>query len=131
MMLADIFPTGYHATELAGLKPGESIVIYAAGPVGPMAAYSAMIRGAYQVMVVDTPKDRLALAETIGAIPVDDTEQDAVEQVLELTQDGIAKGDSLFPLEIRERRARRLGARAARGGGPVFTCETITMGPRR
>src|SRR5690242_5218540 len=28
VMLADIFPTGWHATELAGLKPGESIVIY-------------------------------------------------------------------------------------------------------
>ncbi|MDG2517326.1 glutathione-independent formaldehyde dehydrogenase [Lysobacter sp. OAE881] len=85
VMLADIFPTGYHATELAGVRPGESVVIYGAGPVGLMAAYSATIRGAYQVMVVDTNKDRLALAEQIGAIPIDDTEQDGVEQVLELT----------------------------------------------
>ncbi|WP_133498733.1 glutathione-independent formaldehyde dehydrogenase [Cognatilysobacter terrigena] len=85
VMLADIFPTGYHATELAGLQPGESVVIYGAGPVGLMAAYSAVLRGAYQVMVVDTQKDRLALAEQIGAIPIDDTEQDGVDQVLELT----------------------------------------------
>lgn len=40
VMLADIFPTGYHAMELAGVEPGDS-VIYGAGPVGLMAAYSA------------------------------------------------------------------------------------------
>src|SRR5699024_3961325 len=40
-MLADIFPTGYHATELAGVKPGETVAVYGAGPVGLMAAYSA------------------------------------------------------------------------------------------
>src|SRR6476659_2443533 len=42
VMLSDIFPTGYHATELAGVQPGESVVVYGAGPVGLFAAYSAM-----------------------------------------------------------------------------------------
>jgi len=32
VMLADIFPTGYHATELAGVGRGDSVVIYGAGP---------------------------------------------------------------------------------------------------
>ena len=41
VMLADIFPTGWHATELAGVYPGDSVVIYGAGPVRLMAAYSA------------------------------------------------------------------------------------------
>ena len=62
-MLADIFPTGYHATELAGVQPGDSVVIYGAGPVGLMAAYSAIIKGASKVMVVDRHPDRLRLAE--------------------------------------------------------------------
>src|SRR5580700_10103614 len=84
-MLSDIFPTGWHATELAGLKPGESIVIYGCGPVGLMAAHSAMIKGASQVIVVDRHPDRLRLAEEIGAIPVDDAEGSAVEQIQELT----------------------------------------------
>ncbi|MCR5867708.1 MULTISPECIES: glutathione-independent formaldehyde dehydrogenase [Aquincola] len=85
VMLADIFPTGYHATELAGVQPGESVVIYGAGPVGLMAALSAVTKGASQVMIVDTQPDRLALAEKVGAIPIDDTEGDGVEQVMELT----------------------------------------------
>jgi len=85
VMLSDIFPTGYHATELAGVRPGESVVIYGAGPVGLMAALSAGIKGASQVMVVDTHKDRLALAEKVGAIAIYDTEGGGVEKIMELT----------------------------------------------
>jgi glutathione-independent formaldehyde dehydrogenase len=86
VMVADIFPTGWHATELAGLQPGESIVIYGAGPVGLMAAYSAMIKGACMVMVVDRHPDRLRLAESIGAVPIDDSKGSPVDQVLQLTK---------------------------------------------
>src|SRR3978361_1417760 len=57
-LLPAIFPTGWHATELAGLRPGESIVIYGAGPVGLMAAHSAMIKGARMGMVGDPPPGR-------------------------------------------------------------------------
>ena len=85
VMLSDIFPTGYHATELAGMKPGDSVVIYGAGPVGLMAAMSAFIKGASRVFVVDEHKDRLALAEKMGAIGINDVEGDGVEQIKELT----------------------------------------------
>ncbi len=93
VMLADIWPTGHHATQLAGMQPGDSVVVYGAGPVGLMAAYSATLFGASKVMVVDRQPDRLALAGKIGAIPIDDTEADPVEQVLELTGgDGADRG---------------------------------------
>lgn len=85
VMLADIWPTGYHAVELSGFQPGESIVIYGCGPVGLMAAYSAVMRGASQVMVVDRHPDRLALARRIGAIAIDDSKGDHVQQILDLT----------------------------------------------
>jgi threonine dehydrogenase-like Zn-dependent dehydrogenase len=86
VMLADIFPTGWHATRLAELRPGESVVIYGAGPVGLMAAHSAMIQGAKQVFVVDRHPDRLRLAEQAGAVPIDDSKGDPVERVLALTK---------------------------------------------
>jgi glutathione-independent formaldehyde dehydrogenase len=93
VMLSDIFPTGYHATELADVQPGESVVIYGAGPVGLLAAHSAMIRGAARVMVVDRHPDRLKLAERMGAIAIDDTAGDPVEQIKELTGgEGADKG---------------------------------------
>lgn len=84
-MLADIFPTGYHATELAQVSPGETVVVSGAGPVGLMAAYSAVLRGASKVFSVDKVPSRLALAEQIGAVPVDYSKVDAAEQIIELT----------------------------------------------
>lgn len=86
VMLSDIFPTGWHSTVLAGMKPGDAVVVYGAGPVGLMAAYSAMIKGAEQVMIVDRHKDRLALAEQIGVIPINDSKGDHVQQILDLTE---------------------------------------------
>ena len=85
MMLSDIFPTGWHCTRLADMQPGDSMVVYGAGPVGLMAAYSAMIQGASKVMIVDRHPDRLRLAEEIGVVPIDDSKGDPVEQVLEQT----------------------------------------------
>ena len=85
VMLSDILPTGWHATELSGLLPGESIAIYGAGPVGLMAAHAAMIKGASQVFVVDSHPDRLALAAKLGATPINTAQTQAVEQILNLT----------------------------------------------
>ena len=85
VMLADIFPTGYHATEMAGVKPGDQTVIMGGGPVGLMAAYSAILKGAGRVWVVDRHPDRLALADKIGAIPIDDSAQDPVQVIKDAT----------------------------------------------
>ena len=85
VMLSDIFPTAWHATRLARLTPGDSIVIYGAGPVGLLAAMSAAIQGASKIIVVDQHPDRLKLAQQFGAIPVDQSKGDAVKQVLDLT----------------------------------------------
>jgi glutathione-independent formaldehyde dehydrogenase len=92
-MLSDILPTGYHGTELAQVGTGDSVVIWGAGPVGLMAAMSAQLRGADQVFVVDRQPDRLRLAEKIGAVAVDDSAGDAVQQVLDATRgEGADKG---------------------------------------
>jgi len=81
ILLADIFPTGYHGCELADVRPGETVAVYGAGPVGLMAAYSALLRGASQVFVVDRVPERLAKAQEIGAIPINFDVADPVEQI--------------------------------------------------
>jgi len=93
ILLADIFPTGYHGCELARVSPGESVAVYGAGPVGLMAAYSALLRGARKVFVVDRVPERLQKAEEIGAIPIDFSQGDPVEQIKEQTDgEGTDKG---------------------------------------
>jgi threonine dehydrogenase-like Zn-dependent dehydrogenase len=49
-----------------------------------MAAYSAILRGASSVYVVDRVPERLAAAKKIGCIPIDFTQSDAVDQIIEL-----------------------------------------------
>jgi glutathione-independent formaldehyde dehydrogenase len=85
VMLSDIFPTGWHATELAGVQPGDSVVVYGGGPVGLLAAYSAVLKSAAKVMLVDRHPDRLKLAEQIGAIAIDDSKGSPVDAILEQT----------------------------------------------
>jgi glutathione-independent formaldehyde dehydrogenase len=84
-LLSDIFPTGYHATELAGVQPGKTVAIYGAGPVGLMAAHSAMLRGASRVFVVDMQADRLDLAQRFGATPVDLSQSDPQKVIMDAT----------------------------------------------
>jgi glutathione-independent formaldehyde dehydrogenase len=86
VLLADVFPTGYHATEQAHVRPGDTVAIFGAGPVGLMAALSAKIKGASEIYVVDNVQERLDLVRQIGATPIDFSEGDAVDQILALRQ---------------------------------------------
>lgn len=92
-LLADIFPTGYHGCELADVRPGETVVVYGAGPVGLMASYSSILRGASRTFVVDRVKERLDKAREIGAIPINFDQGDPAQQIKDQTEgEGTDKG---------------------------------------
>jgi glutathione-independent formaldehyde dehydrogenase len=92
-MLSDIFPTGYHGTELAEVGPGDTVAVFGAGPVGLMAAHSAFLRGASQVFVVDKEADRLNLAKSVDATPIDFSKGDPVMQIMDATRGkGVDRG---------------------------------------
>ncbi|KAK7402705.1 hypothetical protein QQX98_011527 [Neonectria punicea] len=91
LFVGDIFATGWTALNFAGFEPGDTVAIFGAGPVGLLAAHSAQIRGASKVYVVDYIPDRLALAASIGAVPIDFTESDPVEQILALEPNGVRR----------------------------------------
>src|SRR3954471_10687572 len=106
-MLSDIFPTGWHGTELARMQPGDRVAVFGAGPVGLMAAHSAMIRGASEVFVVDKEKDRLDLAGKIGATPVDFGQGDPVEQIMDATHGyGVDSGVEAVGFQAHDRSGR-------------------------
>jgi glutathione-independent formaldehyde dehydrogenase len=85
-MLSDIFPTGYHGAVSAGVKPGSTVYIAGAGPVGLAAAHSAQLLGAAVVIVGDLNKDRLAQARSFGCETVNLREHsnlgEQIEQIL-------------------------------------------------
>lgn len=82
-LLADVFPTGWHGLELAGFKAGETVAVFGAGPVGLMAAYSAVLRGASRVFVVDQVGERLEAAARMGCTPINFRKGDPVEAIIE------------------------------------------------
>ena len=84
LMLADAFVTGWHATELGRVEPTSTVAVFGAGAVGLLAAHSALIKGAGEVFVVDHVPARLDKAGEFGAIPVDFTVGDPVDQIQEL-----------------------------------------------
>lgn len=107
-LLADIFPTGYHGCELAGVSPGETTAVYGAGPVGLMAAYSAVLRGASRVFVVDRVPERLGKARDIGAIPINFDEGNPVQQIKDQTGgEGSDKGVDAVGYQAVVARAER------------------------
>ncbi|QGQ94599.1 formaldehyde dehydrogenase, glutathione-independent [Paenibacillus psychroresistens] len=65
-MLSDIFPTGYHGAVSAGVRPGSTVYVAGAGPVGLAAAHSAQLLGAAVVIVGDLNAERLAQAKSFG-----------------------------------------------------------------
>jgi glutathione-independent formaldehyde dehydrogenase len=114
VLLADAFVTGWHATELARVEPGTTVAIFGAGTIGLLAAYSALIRGAAEVYVVDYIAERLDKAGEIGATPVDFTKGDPVEQIREHRRragipigeepmDGVRKGIDAVGFQARDR----------------------------
>jgi glutathione-independent formaldehyde dehydrogenase len=83
VLLADAFPTAYHATELAHVSTGDSVAIFGAGAIGLLTAYCSFLRGATDVYVVDYIPERLAKAAEMGAVPIDFRVGDPVEQIRE------------------------------------------------
>jgi threonine dehydrogenase-like Zn-dependent dehydrogenase len=59
VLLTDVVPTGYQAAEMAGIKPGDTVVVFGAGPIGIMAAKCSWLFGAGRVIVLDCLDYRL------------------------------------------------------------------------
>lgn len=90
LLLSDVFPTAYHATELAHVKTGRTVAIFGAGPVGLLSAHSAILKGASEVYVVDSIPERLDKAAEFGATAVNFSNGDPVEQIFELRKENKA-----------------------------------------
>jgi threonine dehydrogenase-like Zn-dependent dehydrogenase len=62
VLLTDVVPTGYQACEMGGIREGDTVVIFGAGPVGIMAARCAWFFGPSRVIIIDHIEYRLEFA---------------------------------------------------------------------
>jgi len=76
LFLSDIFPTGWMAAENCDIKPGHTVAIWGAGPVGQFAIRSAFLMGAGRVISIDNIPERLEMAAQAGAETINFQEDD-------------------------------------------------------
>ncbi|MDQ3185992.1 MAG: glutathione-dependent formaldehyde dehydrogenase [Pseudomonadota bacterium] len=137
LFLSDILPTGYQAVVNADIRPGSSIAIFGAGPVGLMAAACARMLGAEKIFMIDHHPYRLEFAsQTYNVFPINFDEVDPAEVIIENTAlrgvdaaiDAVgfeAKGSALetvmtnLKLEGSSGKALRQCIAAVRRGGTV------------
>jgi propanol-preferring alcohol dehydrogenase len=77
--------TSFHALRKARLQPGETVAVFGAGGLGMSAIQLAKGLGAADVYAVDINRDKLVMAASFGAIPVDAAQADPVELIRHLT----------------------------------------------
>ncbi len=70
LFVGDVLTTGVYAASIAGIRPDDVVAVVGGGPVGFFCAQAARALGARSVYVLDREPDRLAIAQEIGAIPV-------------------------------------------------------------
>ncbi|MBS7705326.1 NAD(P)-dependent alcohol dehydrogenase [Chelatococcus asaccharovorans] len=86
LMCPDIMSTGFAGAESGGVRIGDTVVVFALGPIGLCAVAGAKLMGASTIIGVDTVPERLAVAKALGADHVVDFKQgDPVEQIMALT----------------------------------------------
>jgi alcohol dehydrogenase len=87
VMLSDILPTGFECGVLNGqVKPGDTVAIVGAGPIGLAVLLTAQFYSPAAVMMIDLDDNRLRVAKDFGATTlINSADGKAVEGVLELT----------------------------------------------
>jgi alcohol dehydrogenase len=86
VLLADIASTGFSGAESGGVRIGDTVVVFAQGPIGLCATAGAKLMGAAQVIGVESDPVRLAMSRRMGAdITLDYTKVDVVDEIKRLT----------------------------------------------
>jgi threonine dehydrogenase-like Zn-dependent dehydrogenase len=82
VLLTDVVPTGYQAAEMGGIQPGDTVVVFGAGPVGIMAARCSWLFGAGRVIIIDKEDYRLEFAKNYAHCEAYNFEKDMDDPVL-------------------------------------------------
>jgi len=86
LMCPDIMSTGFGGAESGGIRVGDTVAIFAQGPIGLCATAGAKLRGATRIIAVESVPERMEMSRRMGADTViDHTQRDPVEAIMEIT----------------------------------------------
>jgi alcohol dehydrogenase len=86
LMCPDIMSTGFSGAERARIQIGDTVAVFAQGPIGLCATVGAKLSGATRIFTVDGIPERLTMSQELGAdLVVDYREQDPVATIMKAT----------------------------------------------
>ena len=86
LMCPDIMSTGFAGAEAANIRIGDTVVVFAQGPIGLCATAGAKLRGASTIIAVDGIDDRLQISRNMGAdITLNFRQVDVVDEIMKIT----------------------------------------------
>ncbi|HVT35438.1 MAG TPA: zinc-binding dehydrogenase, partial [Nevskiaceae bacterium] len=86
LMCPDIMSTGFGGAESGQIRVGDTVAVFAQGPIGLCAMVGARLRGATRIIAVDRVPERLSMSRQLGAdVVIDYTKVDAVQEIMRLT----------------------------------------------
>jgi threonine dehydrogenase-like Zn-dependent dehydrogenase len=86
LMCPDIMSTGFSGAESGGVKIGDTVAVFAQGPIGLCATAGAKLMGAAQIIAVDRVAERMDLARRLGATDiVDFSKVKPVDEIMRIT----------------------------------------------
>ena len=86
LMCPDIMSTGFAGVERGGTRIGDTVAVFAQGPIGLCATAGARLSGATQILTVDGLNERLAVSRELGADQtINFKEQDPVAAIMDAT----------------------------------------------
>jgi threonine dehydrogenase-like Zn-dependent dehydrogenase len=88
ILLADSASTGFAAAESAQVRLGDTVAVFAQGPIGLCATLGARLMGASEIITIDSDPERLKMAQRFGATAVVLTEGNPLEEIREVTEGG-------------------------------------------
>ena len=122
--------TSLHALHKARLRHGETVVIFGVGGLGISALQLAKHLGAAKVFAVDINPRKLELAKRFGAIPIDASASDPVQQIKDLTTGrGVDVALELVGLSLTMRQAVQSLAILGRAALVGLTQSTFEIAP--
>jgi len=116
LFLGDILATGYFCAEMADVPTGGTYAVIGCGPVGLLAVVGALELGASRVFALDVIPERLALAESFGAIGVHAGSEDARARIVDSTE---GRGPDAVLEVVGSPEASRAAIDLVRPGGVV------------
>jgi threonine dehydrogenase-like Zn-dependent dehydrogenase len=117
VLVPDIFSTGLSGAESGNVRVGDSVAVFAQGPIGLCATLGAKLRGAALIIAIDSVPARLEMARRFGAnVVINYREQDPVAAIKKLTE---GRGADVTIEALGQQATFENALRATRPGGTV------------